>query len=68
MVEPLDRGTSPDLTKGVTLADFDGRQILRGHVGKDSVLLARVGDEVLAVDASCTHYGGALDEGLLSGV
>ena len=67
MVEPLDRGKGPDLTKGITLADFDGRQMLRGHVDNASVLLAHVGDEVLAVDAICTHYGGALDEGLLSG-
>lgn len=63
--QDVDRG--PDLTEGVTLADFNDRQMLRGHVGKASVLLARVGEEVLAVDASCTHYGGPLDEGLITG-
>src|SRR5690606_35467877 len=29
--------------------------------------LARVGDEVLAVGATCTHYSGPLDKGLLVG-
>lgn len=57
----------PDLTRGVTLADFGARKLLRGHVGEQAVLLARVGDEVLATGASCTHYGGALDQGALEG-
>lgn len=57
----------PDLIQGVTLADFDDRQILCGYVGKKAVLLARVGDEVLATDATCTHYSGPLAEGLLIG-
>jgi NADPH-dependent 2,4-dienoyl-CoA reductase/sulfur reductase-like enzyme/nitrite reductase/ring-hydroxylating ferredoxin subunit len=63
----LDKNNGPDLAEGVTLADFAGRPMLRGHVGKAQVLLARVGDEVLAVDARCTHYGGALEQGLLDG-
>src|SRR5574337_957440 len=57
----------PDLTRGVTLADFAGRRLLRGHVGDQAVLLARVGDEVLATGASCTHYGGPLDQGAIEG-
>ncbi|MCC6870623.1 MAG: FAD-dependent oxidoreductase [Burkholderiales bacterium] len=57
----------PDLTRGVTLADFDGRRVLRGHVGEDAVLLTRIGDEVLATGATCTHYGGPLDEGAVEG-
>lgn len=55
----------PDLAAGVTLADFGGRQMLRGHVGDQPVLLARVGGEVLAVGAFCTHYGGPLAEGMV---
>lgn len=57
----------PDLAKGITLADFDGKPMLRGHVDGKPVLLARVGDDILAVDAKCTHYGGLLDKGLLTG-
>ena len=57
----------PDLSRGVTLADFRGRPMLRGHVGDDAVLLARVGDEILAVAAPCSHYGGALADGAVVG-
>ncbi|HOM13199.1 MAG TPA: FAD-dependent oxidoreductase [Rubrivivax sp.] len=57
----------PDLSRGVTLADFAGQTLLRGHVGDEAVLLARVGDEVLAVGANCTHYGGPLAQGLVAG-
>lgn len=59
--------TGPDLTRGVTLADFAGRSMLRGHVGDEAVLLARVGDEMLATGTSCTHYGGSLDQGAVEG-
>ena len=59
--------TGPDLAQGVTLADFGGRTMLRGHVGKKAVLLARVGNEILAVGAKCTHYSGPLEEGVVVG-
>lgn len=57
----------PDLAQGVTLADFGTRRMLRGHVGDQAILLARVGDEILAVGADCTHYGGPLEQGALEG-
>ncbi|MCG3200728.1 MAG: 3-phenylpropionate/cinnamic acid dioxygenase ferredoxin--NAD(+) reductase component [Gammaproteobacteria bacterium] len=57
----------PDLTRGVTLAEFGGRTMLRGHVGGEAVLLARVGGEMLAVGATCTHYSGPLDQGAIEG-
>lgn len=57
----------PDLTRGITLADFGARALLRGHVGEKAVLLARVGDEVFAVGATCTHYSGPLDLGAVEG-
>lgn len=57
----------PDLTAGVTLADFAGRQMLAGHVGKKTVLLVRLGDEIVAVGGLCTHYHGRLDEGMVEG-
>lgn len=63
--ETPDQG--PDLSGGVTLAEFGGGAMLRGHVGGKAVLLARVGDEVLAVGATCTHYGGSLDRGAIEG-
>jgi NADPH-dependent 2,4-dienoyl-CoA reductase/sulfur reductase-like enzyme/nitrite reductase/ring-hydroxylating ferredoxin subunit len=57
--------TGPDLTAGVALADLaDGKPLL-GHAGADSVLLVRKGNDVFAVGASCTHYGGPLAEGAI---
>src|SRR5688572_18046483 len=36
-----------------------------GKLGEDEILLAREGEEVHAVGATCTHYGGPLAEGAL---
>jgi NADPH-dependent 2,4-dienoyl-CoA reductase/sulfur reductase-like enzyme/nitrite reductase/ring-hydroxylating ferredoxin subunit len=44
----------------------DGASLL-GHVGDDAVLLSRRSDELFAVSATCTHYGGPLGEGLIDG-
>lgn len=60
-----DRG--PDLSEGITLSDFGTRQMVRGHVGDDDVLLARVDGEFFAVSAFCTHYGGELAHGCIEG-
>jgi len=56
----------PDLSKGVTLAEFSGAMLL-GHVGDDEVLLVRSGAEIFAIDAHCSHYHGPLAEGLVTG-
>jgi NADPH-dependent 2,4-dienoyl-CoA reductase/sulfur reductase-like enzyme/nitrite reductase/ring-hydroxylating ferredoxin subunit len=56
----------PDLSKGVALADFSGT-ILLGHVGDQEVVLVRVGSDIFAVDAHCSHYHGPLAEGLVVG-
>ena len=65
MANQMDGDNGPDLTLGVTLVDFGGKQMLRGHVGKKSVLLVRLGEEIVAVGAKCTHYQGPLDQGLV---
>src|SRR5215469_2876830 len=44
-----------DLTKGIEVELLADGAILLGHVGQDQVILARSGDEVFAVDATCTH-------------
>ena len=56
----------PDLSMGVTLADFSGAMLL-GHVGDDQVLLVRSGSEIFAIDAHCSHYHGPLADGLVDG-
>ncbi|HEY7246485.1 MAG TPA: FAD-dependent oxidoreductase [Xanthobacteraceae bacterium] len=55
----------PDLAKGIPLEDIADGGMLAGHVRDDAVLLARRGDELLAIGATCSHYGGPLAEGLL---
>ena len=57
--------TGPDLTQGLSLDALADGQMLLGHVGQDPVLLARRGNEIFAIGANCTHYGGPLAEGLL---
>jgi nitrite reductase/ring-hydroxylating ferredoxin subunit len=44
----------------------DGGLVCRAH-GAEQVLLARRGDEIFALDDSCTHAGGSLHEGELDG-
>jgi NADPH-dependent 2,4-dienoyl-CoA reductase/sulfur reductase-like enzyme/nitrite reductase/ring-hydroxylating ferredoxin subunit len=56
----------PDLSKGVSLGDFSGATLL-GHVGDQEVVLVRVGSDILAIDAHCSHYHGPLAEGLVVG-
>src|SRR5262245_55467169 len=57
----------PDLAQGVAAADVPDGGMLAGHVGDEAVLLARSGDELFAIGATCTHYGGPLADGLLVG-
>jgi NADPH-dependent 2,4-dienoyl-CoA reductase/sulfur reductase-like enzyme/nitrite reductase/ring-hydroxylating ferredoxin subunit len=62
-----DTKQGPDLSLGVAVSDIPASGLLRGHVGDDGVLLARVDSAYFAVGASCTHYGGPLAEGVLDG-
>jgi nitrite reductase/ring-hydroxylating ferredoxin subunit len=62
-----DGPVGPDLAAGVRAADVAEGAMLVGHVGEDAVLVARVGGELFAIGAHCTHYHGPLGEGLLVG-
>jgi NADPH-dependent 2,4-dienoyl-CoA reductase/sulfur reductase-like enzyme/nitrite reductase/ring-hydroxylating ferredoxin subunit len=57
----------PDLTQGVVVADVPDGGMVGGHVGEEVVLLARRGQEMFAIGATCSHYGGPLAEGLIVG-
>lgn len=65
MAEEQAPPSGPDLTQGVTLAEFSGETLL-GHVGDQDVLLVRSGSEIFAIDPHCSHYHGPLAEGLVA--
>lgn len=56
----------PDVVVG-RLADLAPGQLRRVQVGGTGVVLARAGDTVYACGDTCTHQGGPLGEGRLSG-
>jgi NADPH-dependent 2,4-dienoyl-CoA reductase/sulfur reductase-like enzyme/nitrite reductase/ring-hydroxylating ferredoxin subunit len=56
--------TGPDLEAGIPVADLAGETPLLGHAHGEAVVLVRRREEVLAIGATCTHYGGPLAEGL----
>ncbi|HVH83344.1 MAG TPA: FAD-dependent oxidoreductase [Steroidobacteraceae bacterium] len=65
MGESASRLSGPDLGQGIPLAKIaDGTTVL-GHVRGEAALLVRRGDELFAIGATCTHYGGPLADGLL---
>ncbi|WOH53293.1 FAD-dependent oxidoreductase [Bradyrhizobium sp. sBnM-33] len=66
MVEERAKSSGPDLTQGIALSMFTNETLL-GHVDDQDVLLVRVGPEIFAVDAHCSHYHGPLAEGLVVG-
>jgi len=57
--------TGPDLVAGIPVDDMTDGRMLLGHVGEESVLLARRGDEFFAIGATCSHYSGPLAEGIM---
>ncbi|MFZ3327769.1 MAG: Rieske 2Fe-2S domain-containing protein, partial [Methylocella sp.] len=59
--------TGPDLQQGVVFGDLPDGGMLTGHAGGEAVLLVRRGEDVFAIGAVCTHYGGPLAEGLVVG-
>src|SRR6185312_330815 len=57
--------TGPDLAAGIAEDSLADGEMLVGRVENNSVLIARRGTELFAIDSICTHYGGPLGEGLL---
>ena len=57
----------PDLTAGVPASSIAEGASLAGKVGKSDVLIVRTGGRLYAVGALCTHYRGALADGLVVG-
>jgi apoptosis-inducing factor 3 len=60
--------SGPDLEAGIPAGDLAADAPLLGHARGEPVLLVRrTDDEVVALGATCTHYGGPLAEGLIVG-
>jgi apoptosis-inducing factor 3 len=55
----------PDFTKGIAFSELAPDVPVLGHADGEGVVVVRVGDDVFAIGASCTHYGGPLAEGLV---
>jgi NADPH-dependent 2,4-dienoyl-CoA reductase/sulfur reductase-like enzyme/nitrite reductase/ring-hydroxylating ferredoxin subunit len=55
----------PDFEKGCKIDQVADGEMLLGHAFAEQVLVARRGDELFAIGATCTHYGGPLAKGLL---
>ena len=66
MAENEAKPVGPDLTQGISLTSLP-MAAAAGHVDEEEVLLARLGKEVFAVGAHCSHYHGPLAEGILVG-
>jgi NADPH-dependent 2,4-dienoyl-CoA reductase/sulfur reductase-like enzyme/nitrite reductase/ring-hydroxylating ferredoxin subunit len=60
-----DDKTAPDLSLGIPSGDLVEGKPLVGKVADDLVLLVRENGRAFAVGASCTHYGGALAQGVV---
>jgi NADPH-dependent 2,4-dienoyl-CoA reductase/sulfur reductase-like enzyme/nitrite reductase/ring-hydroxylating ferredoxin subunit len=58
---------SIDLKAGVRFDSLRDGGALAGRVGEDEVVLVRKGDQLFAIGAHCTHYRGALADGLVVG-
>jgi NADPH-dependent 2,4-dienoyl-CoA reductase/sulfur reductase-like enzyme/nitrite reductase/ring-hydroxylating ferredoxin subunit len=61
----MDSATKPDLTKGLPARELRDGSIIQGQANGDDVILARRGDQFFAVGAKCSHYEGALVNGLI---
>src|SRR5580765_4547802 len=62
-----DKAPKPNLADGIAVSTLQPGGMVLGRVGGDDVLVARAGDEFFAVGAHCTHYHGALADGLVVG-
>src|SRR5438876_6665867 len=65
MAENAEKLEGPDFEKGCELDKLAEGEMLLGHAFGEPVLVARRGDELFAIGATCTHYGGPLAKGLM---
>ena len=56
----------PNLEEGIERSELEEGQPFLGHAHGKQVILVLQGDDIFAANASCTHYGGPLDEGVVT--
>jgi apoptosis-inducing factor 3 len=61
----MEDDAKPDLKAGFPYDKLKDGGIIPGQVDGEDVILARLGDQLFAVGAACTHYHGPLAEGLI---
>ncbi len=67
MATPSIELTGPDFAAGLPLAALDIGAMVLGHAHGSPMLLVRRAESIVAIGASCTHYGVALVDGMLVG-
>ena len=60
----MDLSQLPDFRAGIEIRDISDGAIVSGRVESEEAILVRRGEEFFAVGAECTHYHGALAQGL----
>ena len=55
----------PDFENGCEIDKVADGEMLLGHAFGEAILVARCGEELVAIGAICTHYGGPLSKGLM---
>src|SRR5437867_5803629 len=65
MAETAGELEGPDFEKGCKIDKVADSEMLLGHAFGEAVLVARRGDELFAIGATCTHYRGPLAKGLM---
>src|SRR5436190_14014616 len=65
MAEPSGDLEGPDFEKACQIDTVPNEGMLLGHAFGEAILVARKGDQLFAIGAICTHYGGPLAKGLM---
>src|SRR6266480_343793 len=65
MAEPSSELEGPDFEQGCKIDKLADGEMLLGHAFGEAILAARRGEEIFAIGATCTHYGGPLAKGLM---
>src|SRR5881275_1737495 len=65
MAEASTELEGPNFETGCEIGNVPDGGMLLGHAFGEAVLVARHGDELFGIAATCTHYGGPLAKGLM---